>query len=84
VKVRVLSCEEREFAEAVDFYNAERPGLGYELAEEVKRTLDRISAFRGHGQYSPEEPGDASYDASHTECFTRSALIACWLLPCCT
>jgi hypothetical protein len=45
VKVRILSCAEREFAEAVDFYNAERPGLGYELAEEVQRTLDRISAF---------------------------------------
>jgi hypothetical protein len=45
VKVRVLSCAEREFAEAVDFYNAERPGLGYELAEEVQRTLARISAF---------------------------------------
>jgi len=45
VKVRILSCAEREFAEAVDFYNAERPGLGYELAEEVRRTLDRISAF---------------------------------------
>jgi len=45
VKVRILSCAEREFAEAVDFYNAERPGLGYELAQEVQRTLDRISAF---------------------------------------
>lgn len=45
MKVRVLSCAEREFAAAVDFYNAERPGLGYEFAEEVQRTLDRISAF---------------------------------------
>jgi hypothetical protein len=31
VKARILSCAEREFAEAVDFYNAERPGLGDEL-----------------------------------------------------
>jgi hypothetical protein len=45
VKVRILSHGERELAEAVDFYNNERPGLGYELPEEVKRTLDRISAF---------------------------------------
>lgn len=45
MKVRVLSCAEREFREAVDFYNDERPGLGYEFAEEVQRTLDRISAF---------------------------------------
>ena len=45
MNVRVLSCAEREVAEAVDFYNAERPGLGCELAEEVQRALDRISAF---------------------------------------
>jgi plasmid stabilization system protein ParE len=45
VKVRILSCAEREFAEAVDFYNTERPGLGYEFAEEVQDTLDRIAAF---------------------------------------
>lgn len=45
MKVRVLSCAEREFAEAVDFYKAERPGLDYELAEGVQRTLARISAF---------------------------------------
>ena len=45
VKVRILSCAERELADTVDFDNAERPGLGYEFAEEVQRTLDRISAF---------------------------------------
>jgi len=45
VKVRILSCAEREFADAVDFYNTERPGLGYEFAQEVQNTLDRIGAF---------------------------------------
>jgi len=45
VKVRVLSCAEREFVDAVDRYNAERPGLGYEFAEEVRFALQRIGAF---------------------------------------
>jgi hypothetical protein len=42
MKVRILSCAEREAAEAVDYYNLERRGLGFEFAAEVKRTLDRI------------------------------------------
>jgi plasmid stabilization system protein ParE len=45
VKLRVLSCAEREFVAAVDHYNAERPGLGYEFAEEVRRAFERIQAF---------------------------------------
>jgi hypothetical protein len=45
VKIRVLSCAEREFAEVVEHYNGERPGLGYEFAEEVRRAFGRIRAF---------------------------------------
>jgi len=45
VKIRVLSCAEREFAEVVERYNGERPGLGYEFADEVQRTFDRICRF---------------------------------------
>lgn len=45
MKTRVLSCAEREFAEAVEHYNRERPGLGYEFAEEVRRAFGRIRAF---------------------------------------
>jgi hypothetical protein len=29
VRVLVLSCAEEEFAEAVDYYNGQNPGLGY-------------------------------------------------------
>jgi plasmid stabilization system protein ParE len=32
-------------SEAVDYYNAERAGLGYEFAAEVSKTIDRIKAF---------------------------------------
>lgn len=45
MKVRVLSCAEREFVDAVDRYNAKRPGLGYEFAAEVRSAFERIGAF---------------------------------------
>ena len=45
MKVRVLSCAEREFVDAVDRYNAERPGLGYEFAKEVQSAFERIGEF---------------------------------------
>ena len=38
----VLSCAEVEFAEAVDYYNSQCPGLGYEFAAEVQRSFARI------------------------------------------
>lgn len=45
MKLIVLSCAEAEFVEAVDYYNAQSPGLGYEFAAEVQRTFDRIRRF---------------------------------------
>lgn len=42
MKVLVLSCAEAELAEAVDYYNGQCPGLGYEFAAEVQRTFARI------------------------------------------
>jgi hypothetical protein len=38
----ILSCAERELVGAVDYYNNECPGLGYEFAAEVQRGLKRI------------------------------------------
>ena len=40
----VLSCAEHEFAEAVDYYNGECPGLGYEFAAEVRQSFRRIES----------------------------------------
>jgi len=45
MKLKVLSVAEAELGEAVDFYNAQRPGLGFELAAEVKATFRRIQLF---------------------------------------
>lgn len=41
----VLSCAEKEFTEAVDYYNDQCPGLGYEFASEIQRTFTRIQSF---------------------------------------
>lgn len=45
MNIRVASCAEREFAEAVDYYNCQRAGLGYEFAAEIGRAFERIAAF---------------------------------------
>ena len=45
MKIRILSIAEREFAEAVDYYNEQRPGPGYEFAAEVEATLSRIREY---------------------------------------
>ncbi len=40
--VRFLSCAEQELAEAVAWYNEQSPGLGFDFAAEVKRTISRM------------------------------------------
>jgi len=45
MKFRILSCAEQELAEAADYYNAQCPGLGYDMAAEVKKTFQRIIDF---------------------------------------
>ena len=45
MRIRVLSSAEQEIAEAVDYYNEQRPGLGFEFAAEMKRTFRRIASF---------------------------------------
>jgi plasmid stabilization system protein ParE len=42
MKLIVLSCAEQELADAVDYYNRECPGLGFEFAAEIQRGFRRI------------------------------------------
>jgi|SRR3989339_142208 len=42
MEIRFLEIAEIEFIDAVDFYNQQSKGLGYEFAVEIKRTIDRI------------------------------------------
>jgi plasmid stabilization system protein ParE len=41
----ILAHAEQEFIEAVEYYNAQCPGLGYEFAIEITNTLERIASF---------------------------------------
>jgi len=45
MNVGFLSPAEREFSEAIDFYNEQSEGLGYLLAAEVKKAIDRIIQY---------------------------------------
>ncbi len=40
--VRLLAPAQAELVEAVDYYNSQSEGLGYEFAAEVRQTLQRI------------------------------------------
>ena len=45
MKTVILEPALGEFAAAVAYYNGECPGLGYEFAAEVFRTIERVSAM---------------------------------------
>lgn len=45
MKIKLLSVAEQEFVEAVDYYNDQCQGLGYEFAAEINRTMERIVSF---------------------------------------
>lgn len=43
--VRFLSPASRELSEAVEYYEAQRIGLGYEFLSEVETAIERIAEF---------------------------------------
>jgi plasmid stabilization system protein ParE len=45
MKVRLLPEARDDLRQAVQLYNSRRPGLGSELAEEVRSAMERIKAF---------------------------------------
>lgn len=45
MNIIILTHAEEEFIEAVEYYNVQCPGLGYEFAAEITTTLNRISSF---------------------------------------
>ena len=52
--INILAHAEQEFIEAVDYYNDQCSGLGYEFAAEITNTLERISTFpKAWPQISP-------------------------------
>jgi plasmid stabilization system protein ParE len=45
MKVEFLDPAENELLEAIQYYNSESEGLGYEFAAEVNRSIDRIVEY---------------------------------------
>ncbi len=45
MRIRFLEIAQIELDEAIDYYNYEVPGLGYDFLEEVLSALDRIVLF---------------------------------------
>lgn len=45
MRVRFLQVAKIELGDAVEYYNRERPGLGYEFLWEVFFAIDRIKQF---------------------------------------
>ena len=45
MKIEFLSTAEEELTEAINYYNQQSEGLGFEFAAEVKRTLSRIIQY---------------------------------------
>jgi hypothetical protein len=45
MRARFLQVAKRELDDAVDYYNREKPGLGYEFLWEVFFAIDRIKQF---------------------------------------
>jgi plasmid stabilization system protein ParE len=43
MKVRILEQAQRELEDSADYYNQDCPGLGYEFADEIYRSIDRIA-----------------------------------------
>ena len=42
MNVNFISVAEREYFEAIEYYNQEQPGLGFEFAAEVDSAIQRI------------------------------------------
>ena len=45
MNITFLAPAEAELLDAVDFYNSQSEGLGYEFAAEIKRTIERIVRY---------------------------------------
>jgi plasmid stabilization system protein ParE len=45
MKIRYLDAADAEFQEAVDYYNDQRPGLGFEFSDEVRDAVNRIRNY---------------------------------------
>ena len=45
MKIKILKCAELELNTAIDYYNNQMPGLGFEFAIEFKESLIKLKNF---------------------------------------
>lgn len=45
MNIRYLGAADTEFQEAIDYYNEQRPGLGFEFSAEVRDAIARIENY---------------------------------------
>ena len=45
MNIQYLAAAEAEFREAIDYYNEQRSGLGFEFSDEVKDAIARIANY---------------------------------------
>jgi hypothetical protein len=45
MRIKILAVAEQELSEAMDYYNQQCAGLGYEMLLEVKESINRIKSF---------------------------------------
>lgn len=45
MKISFLGAAQSEFDDAIDYYDEQRSGLGFEFAEEVEQALERINHY---------------------------------------
>jgi len=45
MKVRYVDAADAEFRDAINYYNQERPGLGFEFSDEVRDVIARIQNY---------------------------------------
>ena len=45
MKIKILQSAESEIADGMDYYNKQYPGLGYEFATEIKKSITAIKSY---------------------------------------
>ena len=45
MRIRYVDAADAEFQEAVDYYNNQHPGLGFEFSDEVREAVARIRVY---------------------------------------
>lgn len=45
MRIRILQSAESEIADGMDYYNKQYPGLGYEFATEIKKSITAIKSY---------------------------------------